>query len=439
MTTTTATRSRAAAPGPIRWLAGAALVGSLLVLLGGADVVEAFELFPVEVLMIFMALDLFTGLVAQTGILDALALGAARRSRGQHRRLLAFFAAVLMGIGVANNNLTSLLIVMPPLITVMRAMRVSPRTIHLTFAMLLAVGNCAGAATPVGDFPALLIMAAGVTTFTDYLFLAFPLFAATAAVLVMLYRCISPRSDTAETSTPAMCLALIEARHRYSRVDVPAATRLGAIFVAMVLCWVFVPPATMPPVLISWLGMAIGSVAVAGRGIGPRLTTFDLDPALEIAAVAFVAALISTTGAIAWITRAIEDVSTTPVVVLLLLMVVTTAVCAVVDAGGAATALLPLVAGLSAPGAPLDDVRAITVVAFAASICAGSSLLLTSATAGQLMSAKIEAADLLDGDGRAVRFTFKDYLRLGAMNCGVQLLIAVAWSVTALAIAGELL
>jgi len=47
--------------------------------------------------------------------------------------------------------------------------------------MLLAVGNCAGAATPVGDFPALLIMAAGVTTFGTYLALAFPLFLLTAA------------------------------------------------------------------------------------------------------------------------------------------------------------------------------------------------------------------------------------------------------------------
>lgn len=43
------------------------------------------------------------------------------------------------------------------------------------FAAILALSNTGGAASPVGDFPAIIIMTSGITDFIHYLTHAFPL------------------------------------------------------------------------------------------------------------------------------------------------------------------------------------------------------------------------------------------------------------------------
>lgn len=55
------------------------------------------------------------------------------------------------------------------------------------FAVILALSNTGGAASPVGDFPAIVIMTSGITSFLSYLTHAFPLFAMTSLILLVLW------------------------------------------------------------------------------------------------------------------------------------------------------------------------------------------------------------------------------------------------------------
>jgi Na+/H+ antiporter NhaD/arsenite permease-like protein len=437
--TTTPTTGSVARPStePFRWLVGAAAATVVLTVLG-ASPSTALDSFPFQVVALYVGLDLYTEMVRDTGLLDLLAVRAARTTRTDPRRLLVVFGGLLMAIGIVNNNLTALLISFPVLSVVLRSLRPSPRYIALVLAMLLAVGNCAGASTPIGDFPALLIMDAGITSFLWYLALAFPLFLLTASALVLVYRRLAAgeSSDEGAMADAAVALPLLEARNRHRSVDAGALAVLGAIFLAMALCWAIVPFETVPPALVAWAGVALACVLVAPRGIGPSFNSFDLDVVLRMAAVFYVAGLIATTDVLDWLTRHLQSVSDEPVIVLLALMAVTTLVCAVVDAGGAAAALLPVVTTLTAAGEPLADIRHIAVVGFAAAICAGSSMFLTSATAGQLLSVKAQTIETADGE--PMQFGVRDYLRYGLMNASVQFVIAVAWAVAATSVAGWL-
>jgi len=66
-------------------------------------------------------------------------------------------------------------------------------------------------------------------------------------------------------------------------------------------------------------------------------------------------------------------------------------------------------------------------IGFAASICAGSSLFLSSATAGFVLSSKIEAARLQSSDGKNLVWNFSNYFKYGLVHASVQLIIGIVW------------
>ncbi len=425
-----------------RWLVGAAVVSVPIVAVGGGNLSEAFASFPVQVVAVYVALELFTSMIRGTGLLDVLSVRAAGYARSDRRRVLVVFSLLLMGIGTVNNNLTALVVVFPVLVAVLKALQPSPAYLRLMCSLVLAVGNCAGAATPVGDFPALLIMSTGIVSFGTYLLLAFPLFCATAAALVFVYRRMATRIDVGEgdwsEADADVSLRLLTERHRHRRIERRAVVKLALVFVAMVVLWITVPFETLPPALVAWAGLALAAVLVERDGVEPQFHSFDLDGVVRIMAVFFVAALIGTTPLVPGIADRLAGATDDPLLLILGVMVFTALVCAVIDAGGAAAALLPMVQTLTAPGQPLHEVTAVTVIAFAAAICAGSSMLLTSATAGQLLSSKVGAAGFTDGGGGTARFGFGSYLRFGLLNFGLQLGVAVVWVVSALVLRGAL-
>jgi hypothetical protein len=65
-------------------------------------------------------------------------------------------------------------------------------------------------------------------------------------------------------------------------------------------------------------------------------------------------------------------------------------------------------------------------IAYAASICAGSSLFLWSATAGFILSGKIDGANL-ECNNEKVNWGIKEYIKYGVVNYLIQMTIAVVW------------
>lgn len=65
-------------------------------------------------------------------------------------------------------------------------------------------------------------------------------------------------------------------------------------------------------------------------------------------------------------------------------------------------------------------------VAYAAAICAGSSLFMWSATAGFILSGKVNSAGIEEESGETVYWGVGQYLKYGFVNYAIQLSIALA-------------
>lgn len=105
-------------------------------------------------------------------------------------------------------------------------------------------------------------------------------------------------------------------------------------------------------------------------------------------------------------------------------MIITSIVSGIFGAGPAASAMMPVIINLcSTTFASQSDWVAI---AYAASICAGSSLFLWSATAGFILSKEINSANLIDKDNdKKMTWNITDYFKYGLQNYFIQLIIAI--------------
>lgn len=199
------------------------IIGGILAATHVVHLRRAMANYQWGVLCFFVSLDIFTSIIVTTGIMDRAALVLAGRSRSMPLRVMLLFGTLLFLVSALMNNLTAVLIVLPIIFVLLRAIRLQRRFVAGFFAMLLAISNLAGASTPIGDFPALIIMKSGLTSFVAYLARAFPLFAGTAVIVIIGHlilarsACRSARKEEEEYER-AMSLALLRAKYRYVRM-----------------------------------------------------------------------------------------------------------------------------------------------------------------------------------------------------------------------------
>lgn len=392
-------------------------------------VADAARRFPFEILAIFIALEFYTAMVIGTGVASALAVRLARWGRASRGMTLVTSVIVLIATCAMGNNLTHVGLVLPILLVLLRTLSADRRYLVGYFACVMTVVNLAGASTPVGDFPALTILASGITSFNSYLALAFPLFAIlTAGTLLILYLALlRPRAGAAgaDTDLQDAGVVLLQARYRHAQVDKRSLLALLAVLAGMFGGWVFLH--SVPPWVVAWAGAALGSVVAPRVRSAARVDAADLYPALKIGAFLAGATYLSTTGLLQFLARLLQDHLHTPTLMIVALMAVVAVMTAFLSAGPTAATLLPLCQALVAPGAVLAGKGNLLAVAFAGAICAGSSALLWSATAGPLIARKVQSAGLRDDSGRPVAFTARAYLPWGLLNASIQFIVAVIY------------
>ena len=140
-----------------------------------------------NVLVILVMMELFTNIAAQTGIMQKSAVCIFRIVEGRKRQCLIWFGAMMFAISAFLNNITAVMMILPVIFVFMKALDADKKFMCTFFAALLAVSNTGGASSPIGDFPAIIIMTSGITTFTGYLWRAMLLFGLTTAVLLAVW------------------------------------------------------------------------------------------------------------------------------------------------------------------------------------------------------------------------------------------------------------
>ena len=169
---------------PYLLIASMFIVGTSLAVGLKIPVRNVMENYSYDVLVILIAMELFTNLIAETGVMQLMAIKIAEISKGQLRLCLILFGSMMFLISSCLNNITAVMMILPVVFVLLKTLEVDQQYICTFFATILALSNTGGAASPVGDFPAIIIMTSGITDFLNYLVHAFPLFALTSGALI---------------------------------------------------------------------------------------------------------------------------------------------------------------------------------------------------------------------------------------------------------------
>lgn len=374
-----------------------------------------------NVLIILISMELFTNLITETGIMQVLSVRLAALSKGRKRLSLVFFGILMFLISSFLNNITAVMMVLPVMFVLLKTIDVDERYVSTFFAVILALSNTGGAASPVGDFPAIVIMTSGITSFLGYLTHAFPLFAVTSCVLIA-YWGMRIQKERDDGNMRMLAIRCLRSQYKNIRVRSDVLRPLTVILVCMFLAWSFVPQETIPPEVIVVLGYVLSAAVCSLKGIKVR-QSIDFKSVLTIAAFLFFAEVVSQTGILTLMAEYLQGNIADTKILILVIMVITSLIAGVFSAGPAAAAMMPVITEICS-GLPASQCDWIAV-AYAAAICSGSSLFMWSATAGFILSDKVNHAKIKNERGENARWGISQYLKYGLQNYAIQLGIAV--------------
>ncbi len=398
------------------------IAGSALSLFSGIPIKSVMENYSYDVLVILIVMELFTNLIAETGIMQLLAVKIAELSKGQKRLCLMMFGGMMFLISSCLNNITAVMMILPIVFVLLKTLEADRMYVCVFFATILALSNTGGAASPVGDFPAIVIMTSGITSFISYLTHAFPLFTLTSVVLITVWG-MRVKKEQDDGAVRSLAISNLKSRYKNIEIRFDVLKRLAAVFIGMFLAWSFVPQEVIPPEVIAVLGYAVAMVICSVKKIRVG-QLMDLKSVLTIAAFLFFAQVISQTGLLNIAANYLQSSIHNPKLLVMAIMLITSLVAGVFSAGPAAAAMMPVIVEICR--GPLGAQSDWIAVAYAAAICAGSSLFMWSATAGFILSGKVNSAEIEEEGGKKVSWGVGQYLKYGLVNYAIQLSIALA-------------
>jgi Na+/H+ antiporter NhaD/arsenite permease-like protein len=403
---------------------GAAFAALASALLGVATAPVLLAQVPWDVLVILVGLGLLSELFVASRLFGLLALWASRWSRASPRRVLVLFAVGMYAVSGLVNNLTALLLVLPVLLILFKLLGVRQRYASWTLGVVLVSCNLGGAATPIGDFPAILLLGSGSMGFREYLVRAAPAtWVGLAAVLVATMLVRPERGMERSPVAARLTVAVISSLYRRVQLDwrrfTPAAVALGGMLAA----WIAVPPQVgVTPELICWLGAGLALLASPAFGERTVRRRVDVEATLFLLSLFVMVGAVSQSGMFGRVAQALGELPLSPAGQVGVFLVVAGVLTGLFSAGPSMAALLE-VAQVLAERYPPHAIY----VGLALSVCAGSSLFLTAATAGPLAQALTERARLTDPDGQPIRFGFLQFLPTGLVSFTLILSVALGY------------
>lgn len=394
----------------------------LLALFTDVSIKDVMNNYQYNVLIILIVMELFTNLISSTGIMEMLSIKLAILSKGNKKLILMLFGLLMFFISAFLNNITAVMMILPIIFVLLKTIGINKKYLNLFFATILALSNTGGASSPIGDFPAIVIMNSGITSFLGYLVRAFPVFLLTS-ILLIIWWCLKVIDDKKEETQKKLSIDLLKSRYKNLIVKKDVLIGLLIIFVFMFLGWSFVPQEIIPSEIIAVLGYVIAMLFCKVKKLD-IVQEVDFKPVLTISSFLFLAGIVSSTGVLNELAVYFQNNITNPKYLLIVIMIITSLVSGLFGAGPAASAMMPVIINLcSTTFVSQSDWVAI---AYAASICAGSSLFMWSATAGFILSKEINMASLKDKDNTsAITWNITDYFKYGIQNFFIQIIVAV--------------
>lgn len=409
--------------------AGAGLAALFSGLFGTATAPQLLSDVPWDVIVILVTLGLLSELLVSSRVFGILAVAATVASRARPTAVLLLFASGMYVVSGLVNNLTALLLVLPILLILFKLLGVRQRYVSWTLAVVLVACNLGGAATPIGDFPAILLLGRGAMEFDAYLVRAAPAtFLALLALLLLASFAVRGSGDPAHTELSArLTLSTMRALYRNVRLDLRRLVPPLAILALMLLAWVVVPRSTgVTADLVAWLGASAALLFAGAQGERIIRRHVDIEAALFLLSLFVMVGAVARTGVFSDVASWLKALPIPPLAQLCVFFAAAGLLTGIFSAGPSMAALLEVADVLARDHAPST-----VYVGLALSVCAGSSLFLTAATAGPLAQALVERANLRDPDGQRLRFGFLEFLPAGLLSFAVILAVAIGWGLLA--------
>lgn len=397
----------------------------LSVLFGTAKTPQLLAEVPWDVLVILIGLGLLSEVMVTSRLFGLLAVWSAEKSRASPQRVLLYFAVGLYAVSSLVNNLTALLLVLPVLLILLKLMGVNQRQTSWTLGVLLVACNLGGAATPIGDFPAILLLGRGSMSFSGYLLRAAPptVLALVLILLVVLLVVRPSRGVEHNLLAERLSVAVMKRMYRAVRLDARVLFPALLMLLLMLLAWLFIPVSTgLTPELICWLGVAAALLFRPSLAEKLLRTRVDFEAALFLLGLFLMVGAVRRTGLFADLAPLLGQLPLAPKAQLVLFLILSGLTTGLFSAGPSMAALLE-VAETLARRFPPEAVY----VGLALSVCAGSSLLLTAATSGPLLQTLAERAQLRDQHGVRVHFGFFQFLPVGLLCFAIIQTVAVLY------------
>ena len=163
-----------------------------------------------NVIFLLFGMMVIVGILKHTGLFEFLALWAARRSRGEPRRLLALTILVTAVPSPILDNVTTVLLVTPVILQVCARLGLPPAPYLMT---VVFAANIGGMATLIGDPPNIIIASRGGLTFNDFLVHSLPITVVLILGLVLLTRVLFRRDLERPTYNDVADIRPAEAIH----------------------------------------------------------------------------------------------------------------------------------------------------------------------------------------------------------------------------------
>ena len=418
---------------------GAVLSTTIVVLTGQYTIENVYARIPWGVLLILIGLSLYTSILAQSNIFGVAAEKATKITKGIAWLVLLGFSSIMFIVSAFLNNITAICLMLPVFLVVLQSLGINQRYLGLFMALVLTSTNLGGAASPIGDFPAILLISDNDAhmSFKKYIYYATPACIAIVSVVIFIYLLLYFYSHKTFSTSLSRSVSLKASTILYRNIKINWKIMIPGtlIFLVMVYLWAFAPTEwNLSPDLVCLIGVS-SLVAYAHfvktpqnlvsdelpfvEGIIRKET--DIESTLFLGGLFFMVAAAESTGILKIIGSHLFALSSKPILCISILMVLTGLSTAIFSAGPAMGAMLPIAKQM----APLYPDGCL-YIGIALSVCAGSSFFLTAATSGPLMQTIIEKSDFKMSNGDSGQFGFWTFLPYGTLSfCIIQTLTLI--------------
>ena len=387
-----------------------ALIGAMLVVaLGVIDQQEAFAAVDLNVIFLLAGMMVIASILARTGFFEWLAIRSVVLSGGHPIRLLLILATVTAVLSAFLDNVTTVVLMTPVILSVARRLEISPMP-YLVSGILAS--NIGGTATLIGDPPNIMIGSAAGLDFGDFLANLAPV-----TVLVFLAFLVIVRvSFRGHLQVPdERREAALEEREEGAIKDRPLLVRSLIVTTATIAGFLFHSALGIEPATIALMG-AVVLMLVAGIDPHRTLREIEWSTLFFFVGLFILVEAIVKTGVVGGIADRLAEATQGQAAVATIGVLWFSAIAsAIVDNIPYTATAIPIIERLGAGGMAVEPLW----WALALGACLGGNLTIVGA------SANVVVANLAERDGHPIRFA--EFLRYGAAVVAASLVISTAY------------